>query len=119
MIPSLNKAVPIMGDEVVGRDPDERLDEEVYRSMPALTSFANAAMIVSNKLTLEARNAMFFEHDSDPELRALKVEASLMRLHDMESAQPDLDWLRGAEIKTRKDFDTADNDMWLGPSGPA
>lgn len=115
---SLIDVIPLAGDEVVCRDSAERLNEEVYRSIPALMHFANAAMQLSNKLSLDARNALFFDAAGDPELRALKVENALVKRHDMESVQPDMEWLRGMSPATRKDFETADNDVWLSPAGP-
>lgn len=118
MISSRNNVIAFVGEGVEHRDPGERLDEEVYRAIPALTHFASAAMEVSNKLSLHARNALFFEKGSDPELRALKVENALVMRHAMDSVQPDVEWMRSADPTSRKDFQSADNDLWVGPAAP-
>lgn len=110
--------VPFVGEAVACRDSSERLNEEVYRSIPALTHFANAAVEVGNKLAADAREALFFDKGRDPELRALMVETAMVKRDEMGSVQPDLEWLRSASPANRKDFETKDNDLWIGPAGP-
>lgn len=111
------KVIPFLGDSIMSRDPGERLNEEVYRSIPALNSLANAAAAVGNKLSQEARNALFFNKGQDPELRALTVADSLFRTHSMQGAQPDLEWLRGQEPVSRKEFEEESPDEWLPQPG--
>lgn len=106
------------GERIHVRDPSERMSEEVYRSIPALNAFANAAMAVGNKVSLEARNALFFDKGADPELRALKVENALVKRHELDSIQPDLEWLQSASPAKRKDFESSTDDVWLGPPEP-
>lgn len=122
MTSSSNNLRPFVGDEVACRDGGERLNEEVYRSIPALTTFANALVAVGNKLAHDAREALFFEKGRDPGLRAVIVETAMVRHHQLNSVEPDLEWLRGAEndnVKTRRqDYESSENDIWLGPSAP-
>lgn len=101
------------GTGVFFRDRSERMDEEVYRSISALSHLASAAAEVGNKLSLDARNALFFERGGDHELRVLKIENAMHARQAMESFQPDLEWLRGAAPVARQDFETRDNDLWL------
>ena len=115
---SPSNLVPFVGDAVACRDSSERLDEEVYRSIPALTHFANSAMEVGNKLAADARSALFFDKGRDPELRTLMVETAMVKRDELNSVQPDLEWLRSAAPSGRKDFETKDSDLWVGPAGP-
>lgn len=101
-------------DEVACRPAHEKIDDEVYRSIPALNELANASLALSSKLTLNARNALFYTNRSaDPSLRRVAVELGVQRRLEMEGAAPDLTYLAGQEKATRQQYETADNDVWL------
>lgn len=109
------------GDELIARAPQERVYEEVHQGIPALSSLADATVALSNRLTKDARNALFFSAPgADPGLREVAVEVALRRREEMAVAQPDLDYLRGQQPAKRQDYETAENDLWMPePPGAA
>jgi hypothetical protein len=109
------------GDELAARTSQERVYEEVHQGIPALAAMADATISLSNRLTKEARNALFFTTPgADASLREVAVEVALQRREEMEVAQPDLDYLRGQQPAKRQDYETADNDLWTPkPPGAA
>ncbi|MEX3614788.1 MAG: hypothetical protein VB141_13785 [Burkholderia gladioli] len=50
------------GDELIARGPQERMSEEVHLGILALSSLADATVALSNRLTKDARNALFLLH---------------------------------------------------------
>lgn len=119
MYPSQNDVLPF-GELQMQRSPLERLSEEVHASIPALAKLSSAALAAGNKLGQEARNSLFYGMSSDPGLRALKVELAVERIETMNVAEPDLAWLRAAEIPEKDSFGSKDlqEDVWLKPDGP-
>ncbi|CAJ6618419.1 Uncharacterised protein [Burkholderia pseudomallei] len=108
------------GPELVARTRQEKIDQEVYRTIPALNCLANASLALSTKLTLDARNALFYANRAvDPGLRRVAVELGVERRLSMESAVPDADYLAGQEKATRQQYETAENDIWLSPDEPS
>ncbi|HEP6431473.1 TPA: hypothetical protein VDB83_005805 [Burkholderia cenocepacia] len=107
------------GPELVARTRQEKIDQEVYRTIPALNSLANASLALSTKLTLDARNALFYANRAiDPSLRRVAVELGVERRLFMEGAMPDVEYLAGQEKATRQQYETAENDIWLAPDEP-
>lgn len=120
MLRRLKSGISLNGDrQVEARDQSECLDEEVYRSIPALNELANSAMKVGNMLSRDGREALFFESAKDPELRSLTVEGTLVSRHDMETAQPDVEWMNGIQPAARKSFETPNSDDWIPTPGNA
>lgn len=119
MISSLSSVVPLDSHAVAWREPGERLDEEVYRSIPALSDLAKSAVDVGNRLSVAAREALFYDRSGDFELRSLHIETALTAQHEMATVKPDLEWMRGAEPVSRKTFQGPENDVWLEPSPPS
>jgi hypothetical protein len=102
------------GDELTFRPTTEHLNEEVYRSIPALNRLANAVVLVTNKLSSDARNALYFEKENmDPSLRATKIEAAMIMRDIIENAPPDPEFLSQFKPVPRQSFDTAEKDIWL------
>ncbi|MBN3729529.1 hypothetical protein [Burkholderia sp. Tr-20390] len=115
----MNLTVIPFGPELVARSRQEKIDQEVYQTIPALNSLANASLALSTKLTLDARNALFYSNRSlDPSLRRVAVELGVERRLSMEGAMPDLDYLAGQAKATRHQYESADNDIWLAPDEP-
>lgn len=103
-------------DELEFRTREEKVHDEIYRSIPALNHLVTSALNVTNKIPLEARNAILLQDGKiDPALRVLKVEVGLVKRHEMENAQPDMDYLAGAKPASRKEFESKDNDPWIEP----
>jgi hypothetical protein len=103
--------------DVVARPPYERVDEEVYATIPALNEMASAALTVSGKLTHDARAALFQMDGADPALRKVAVELGVEHRFAAEGAAPDPEYLAGQEKATAQQYQTPDNDLWL--DGPA
>jgi hypothetical protein len=102
------------GDALIARAPQERVSEEVHQGIPALSSLADATVAVSNRLTNDARNALFFSAPgSDSGLREVAVEVALRHREEMGVAQPDIEYLRGLQPAKRQDYETAENDLWM------
>lgn len=101
-------------DEVSYRDPAEKINDEAYRGIPALNALVTSALIVSNKITQNGRDALLL-HDGkiDPSLRVGQVELGMIKRHAMENAQPDLEYLNGMAPAPRQDYETPKNDIWL------
>jgi len=108
------------GEMQLVRLPTERNIDEVYRSIPALASLSASALAVGNKLSQDARNALFYNTGIDDGLRALKVALSVERLESVKGAELDLAWLQSAEQRTGKDFQSKGlhEDEWLAPPQP-
>ena len=98
------------------RDRSERMDEEVYRSIPALAGVANALSAIGNKLSQEAREAMFFPKGRDQEMRTLMVEKAFHDRERMNNISPDLGWLASQKPADKSTINAAAgaNDLWLG-----
>ncbi|HEY0819550.1 MAG TPA: hypothetical protein VGD46_12275 [Rhizobacter sp.] len=110
----------LFGKALRVRQPDEFADDDSYLTIPALHQLAGVAQTIGNKLTNEARNALFFERNADPELRAVKVELGLQHLEMVRNAQPDPDYFLGAKRPDPHTYVTAGNDEWLPkPDTPA
>jgi hypothetical protein len=113
------KLIPF-ADAVVAREPFEKIDDEVYTSIPALNSLAGASIGLSTKLSLDARAALFHTNTaSSPALRRVAVELAVERRFAMEGATPDPEYLNGQEKAPRQRYETASNDLWLEPDGPS
>ncbi|WP_199030758.1 hypothetical protein [Ralstonia sp. ASV6] len=109
------KLIPF-SDTVVSRPQHEKIDDEVYRSIPGLNALATPVQILSKKLSLSARNALFYmDRNADPSLRRVAVELGVERQLMMEGAEPDLGYLQGEVAATRKQFETPNNDIWVTP----
>lgn len=116
LLPSDPITVSPFGDEIIARTSGEKIHEEVYRSIPALSALADQSMLLGTRLSQDARNAIFFPTAGmDTGLRELSVELALKRRHDMETAQPDMTYLAGQKPEARQAYETADNDLWLKP----
>lgn len=110
-----------LGDQLGARAPEERFNEQVYRTIPALDDLAQAAARIGNKLSQEARDSLFYGAEKfTPEVRALKIEVSLLQLKNRETVQPDLEYFNGLAPRSKKDFanEQKDNDEWLTPPSP-
>jgi len=107
--------------ELRSRSRQEKIDEEVYRSIPALNDMANAVLGLSTKLSLDARQALFFSDlAADEKLRRVAVELGVERRLAMEGAIPDQAYLAGQAKTPHQAFDTAEPDDWLPkPDGPS
>lgn len=108
-----------LGDNLAARAPEERFKDEVYRSIPALDGLAQAAAKIANKLSMDARDGLFYGADKfDIETRALKVEVSVLQLKNRETVQPDLEYFNGLAPVSKKVFaqDQKDNDSWISPA---
>lgn len=102
------------GTEVMHRAVGEHLNEEVYRSIPALNRLANTVVLVTNKLSNEARDALYFQKDDiDPALRTTQIEVSMIKRDIIENAPADPEFLAKFKPVPRESFQTADNDIWL------
>lgn len=118
MSPKKTLLIPF-GHQLMHRPDGEKSNEEIYRSIPALNRLAIVAMAVSNKLSSEGRESLFYEKgNTDPELRVLKVEVAMIRRDVIENAQPDLEWMSSAKPISSKSFDTAGPDEWTTPPQP-
>lgn len=103
-------------DELTYRPNEERLHEEVYRTIPELNALATVALRVANALPSPARDALFLgDGTMDPGLRTAQVQAGMVKRHQQENAEPDLAYLAGIDVPRRQDFETKDNDPWLEP----
>ncbi|CAE6793574.1 hypothetical protein R70006_04963 [Paraburkholderia domus] len=112
------KLIPF-GDAVVARESHEKIDDEVFSSIPALNSLAGSSLTLSTKLSLDARAALFHTNTaSSPSLRRVSVELGVERRFAMEGATPDPEYLNGQEKALRQQFETPKNDIWLEPDGP-
>lgn len=115
-----NKQPPVLfpfGDAVEFRPQAEKINDEVYRSIPALNHLATTTLTVTNKISQDARNALLLDDGKvDPEMRVLKVELGMVKRDQMESAQPDLDYMHSAAPAGRRDFESPENDAWLSPN---
>lgn len=102
------------GEALQYRSSVERMHEEVYSVIPVLNELANTSVRLSNRLSQESRNALFFEDSStDPAIRVLKVEVGMVKRDQMERAIPDMQYLAGQQPIPHQSFDTADKDEWL------
>lgn len=102
------------GEALRYRSSVERMHEEVYSVIPVLNELANTSVRLSNKLSQESRNALFFEDSStDPAIRVLKVEVGMVKRDQMERTVPDMHYLAGQQPIPHQSFDTADKDEWL------
>lgn len=102
------------GDTIRARDPEERVLEEVYQSIPALSALADTTVALSNRMTGDARNALFFAPaGAERSLRQLSVELALKRRHEMETAQPDSQYLGAEKAAKRRDYETPEPDIWI------
>lgn len=104
------------GDEITYRHAGEKINDEAYRGIPALNALVTSTLVVSNKITQDARDALLLQDGKiDPSLRVAKVEVGMVKRHAMENAQPDLEYLSGLSAASRRDFETPDNDIWFSP----
>lgn len=102
------------GAELRCRESGEHSNEEVYRSIPALNRLANAVVLVTNKLSNEARDALYFQKkDMDPALRTTQIEVAMIKRDIIENAPADPEFLSRFKPVPRQSFETADNDIWL------
>lgn len=108
----------LFGKALRVRQPDEFANDDGYLTIPAINQLAGVAQTLGNKLTNEARNALFFARNADPELRAVKVELALQHLDMMRNAQPDPEYFRGATRPDPSTYVTAENDLWLDTPAP-
>lgn len=107
------------GKDIRARATEEKVFEEVYQSIPALAAIADTTVALSNRITSDARNALFFSAAGvDPSLRELPVELAFKRRHDMEQARPDADYMAGMQPAKRDDFAGDSQDDWIPKMEP-
>lgn len=111
----LSSLVIPFGEKLSFRPHDEKMNEEIYSTIPALNELTKSALAVSNKISQDARNALFFQDGATaPELRTLTVVVGMVKRDQMENAQPDLQYMSGQQPvpapsfgdETRKPNDT-------------
>ncbi|WP_454727716.1 MULTISPECIES: hypothetical protein [Cupriavidus] len=124
MTPAASPAQPalpevrLFGRTLRARERDEYGNDESSRTIPAVYQLARVVERLSNKLTNDARHALFFEHNADPELRATKVEIGLRHHEMVRNAVPDPAYFKGAERPDPATYVTAEPDEWI-PQPPA
>jgi hypothetical protein len=118
-IPTEKIQIYPFGDELVARTSQERVYEEVHQGIPALAAIADATISMSNRLTKDARNALFYTTPgADASLREVVVEVALQRREEIAVGQPDAAYMLGQKPAKHQDYETADNDMWMMPKPP-
>jgi len=117
-MPKTQKNKPLvfpLGSSLRSRDPAEHAQEESYKTIPALNQMSGSVLAISNKLSQDARAALFFDSNADAELRQLKVSLAMQKRHEIETAQPDVSFLSDQKPVPSSSFASAGNDTWLAP----
>jgi hypothetical protein len=103
------------GSSLRARDPVEHMQEEAYKTIAALNQMSGSVLAISNKLSQDARSALFFDVNADEDLRELKVSLAMQKRHEIETARPDPGFLAEQKPVPSSAFASAENDAWLGP----
>jgi hypothetical protein len=108
------------GASIRSRQVGERLNEEMYRTIPALNGLAASVIQIAQKLSQDGRAALFTSPSQDVEMRSLRVEVALARREEAQNFEPDLAWLGKVEPPPKGSFQSKNlhEDEWLNPEPP-
>lgn len=108
----------LFGCELRARVAEEFAHDSTHLTTPSLNTMALAAQQIGQKLSQEARNALYFSPNADPELRVAKVSLALQYREMIENAEPDMVYLKGGAIPDRRAFGNEDRDEWVPQPEP-